>query len=756
MLSTFAHWMTPEHRIMVFNDPDFVPGDGAEPINTGEWLPRLILDRLAPDTKLYIRFYKWEQMDDSVFNLSPDKVFWCEPGGCVVMTVESPRYSGWGSPFQVLGLEVTNGPKLAKRLKEIARLTPYYRSAPAKRKYITTDEMTEKHYDGMTVIRRSFASKMGLKRGVKRVSFRGLDGFYILKGDAIIIEDDQMAEAHGDYDIVTADVNLKSELRTTGWEFYTANPHHAHNQAMFDVQSASWLREWLYPCKDMQATLTTVVDAALDALRAGEWPAWMILPEQEAHEEGFSLPHTVETASEAFNRQYLRWQMYGMKPESSASIMGMAANAFKSRLESKLNFRDAKGRWKPKMWLPLPHAVYGHIITHEVLILAGYTIPEGCEDKLFFHKESASFSLPGDQFADTFEAHGTWDLDDSAKFFIRKTKSGKVKCVIVRSPNSDGEYSIHEVGQVEEFPLYHEYGEIPTIDLLKKPRRIEQVMKGQTVAGMPVNNRVVNPLFTEAEARHTYTVQSQNPGVGYVANAMLVYYAALGKSPTAVLATMGDIVDCVQQTPYEAGFQAISEFTEDLWTGLIAYGKVDAYLARTRVPPLVASELSKYDGYFTRLFNHFQKEVKRYSEESRAIAFRTRAVNKIPAIMEMEFDSDTMVEAARWVNKAEATFAAIMKAHRGNSVAAKRTRTSKNRNLVRQMVNSLANMEDEKANALVMAMYRFCVTPGTSPQQRYGTSDRALFAPAEPHEITVMEFLLRALIACGAATEPSL
>lgn len=753
-MSTFAHWITPEHRVMVFNDPDFVPGDGAEPVNTGDWLPRLILDRLVSDTKLYIYFYDWKQVEDSIFNLSDDQVFWCEPGGAVVITVESPRYTGWGSPFKALGLEISNGPKLIKRLKEIARLTPYYTSAPVKVKTIETDEDNEKFYDGISVIRRSLAQKMGLPRSNKRGSFRSMSGDTFIKGDYIVIDNSVMTSTHGDFDIVTADVNIKSEVRTSGWTFSTANPHHAHNHAMFDVQSASWLREWLYPCKEMKDTFTTVVDTALDALRNGEWPSWMILPEQEAHDDKFTLPKVMETASEAFNRHYLRWQAYGMKPESSASIMGMAANAFKSRLESKLNFKDVKGRWKPKMWMPLPHAVYGHIMTHEVLILAGYTIPNGCEDKLFFHKESASFSLPGDQFADTFEAHGTWDLDDSAKFFIRKTKDGKVKCVIVRSPNSDGEYSIHEVGDIDGFPLYHQYGEIPEINLLKRPLRIEAVMKGQTVAGMPANTRVADPDFTEDEAKNTYTVQSQNPGVGYVANAMMVYYAALGKSPTSVLATMGDIVDVVQQTPYEAGFTAISSFTEDLWKGLANYGKVDSYLARTRVPPMAAKELTKYDGYFTRLFSHFQKEVKRYSEESRAIAFRTRAVNTIPEVMAMEFAPDVMEEAGRWVNKAEARFGAIMEKHGGNSISAKRTRTSLNRNLVRQMVYSLANMEDEKANELVLAMYRFCVIPGTSPNQRYGVPDRALFAPADPLEITVMEFFIRALINVGAAMEP--
>lgn len=740
---------------MVFNDPDFDPGQDAEAIDTGDWLPALILNRLFADVKMVVSFYNWSQADNFTAGETEDEIYWADPSGIVHLTIESPRMGGWGSPFMALGLDVGISTKLAKRLKEIVRIARYYTDFTPVVKWVITDESNEKYYDGINIIRRSFARKMGLPKHAVRGNFRSMSKDGLIKGDAVIISDKQMMDTHGDFDIVAPRVNLKVEIRTMGWTFSTFNPHHAHNQAMFDIQSASWLREWLFPRNLIKDTFTTVVDTVLESLRNGEWPAWMILPEDIAHNDDL-LPDVTENASEAFNRHYLRWQMFGMKPEQSASIMGMAANAFKSRLESKLNFRDSKNRWKPKMWLPLPYAVYGHITTHEVLELAGYTISDENKGRLFYHEESASFSLPGEQFADTFEAHGTWDLDDSAKFFLRKVKDeDRIVCVIVRSPNSDGEYSIHDV-DADSIPLYHVYGAMPEVDLTKAPARIEDVLAGQTVAGLPVNTHDLPLSFTKAEADYSIETQEINPGVGYLANAMMAYYASVGKSPTSVLCTMGDAVDAVQQTPYKAAFEAISSFTDDMWQGLAEHGKVDAYIARTRVPWMVAQDMETYDGFFQSLFVHFKKETIRYSDESRTIAFKKRAENPIVSIMEMDFDPSVMRTAGIWVTTAEEKFQAVFAENRGSDRKAKAARSAGNREIINRMVAKLLTMDEDEANTLVMAMYRYCVTPGVQPINRYGYSDRSLFAPTDEGTMSTMDIFLRALVSIGEAQEYTL
>lgn len=783
----YHHVMTPHRRMMVFNVPGYTPKD-EEIIDTGRWLPDLIKHRLPNDAKMMASIYKWDTADRFPLDTAGDRVFWADASGITAIKVELPKnmddivsmifawvnlvhgtvhQKGWGLPFDVLGLEVTNTPKLAKRLKEILRISRFnFYSRNSKRirlAWVDIRDNDEKHYDGVNLLSRSFAEKMGLKSHHVRGNFRLLLPEGLVKGDAIIISDYQMLSEFGHlFDVVAPKVNLKSELRTTGWGHATFNPHHAHNQAMFDVQSVSWLREWLYPRDLIKQTLTTAIDTALESLRNGEWPSWMVMAETQAHLDSDSTLRDLENAGEAFRRHYLRWQMHGMKPEHSASIMGMAANGFLQRLQSRLDIRNNSGEWKPMMWLPLPWAVYGHIMTHEFLQLSGYTIPKGCEDKLFFHEESASFSMPGKMFALFFERHGTWDLDDSAKFFAREVaedawvegeffRKGEAVAVIVRSPNSDGEYSIIKIGNIEDFPLYHTYGDPPSIDLNRRPKFIEEVLANQQVDGLPEDTRQADSEYSFDEARYSVDIQAENPGVGGVANAMMVTYASTGKSPARVIDTMGNIVDLVQQTPHLKGFKATKAFTDELWDGIVAHGKVDWYLHLTRVPPRAKEILGTYDGYFTVLFNFYRKEVKRFRELSRLIAFQKRAANPIPEIMGM---SDLPIPmAGKWVRHAEARFAKVNQDFGGNTPQMKARRTKENRQVIRDMVDKLNSMEESEANKLTLAMYRFCVTPGADASVRFGRSDRALFGPVDEGEESVMDIFIRALIDIGVAHE---
>lgn len=747
---TFVHSLNQsEGRFMAFNHEDIPPG---EIVNTGSWVPALLLYRLPAGTKMTVVFSGWDQEPARhVLN----NFMWSDTSGVTVMSVDGHE-GEWNYPMETLGIVVNGGPKLAKRLKEVVRVSRYHTSSPAKIKWMSdwlVDQIGEKAVDGMTIISRSFARKMGLKAYHVRGNFRHLMAEGLIKGDAIIISDKQMVETHGArYDIVTPKVNLKTEINTTGWSFTTFNPHHAHNQAMFDVQSASWLREWLFPRDLMKKTLTTVIDTVLESLRNGEWPSWMIMAEtQHLDNFGHALGEP-EYAAEAFNRHYLRWQMHGMKPEHSASIMGMAANSFKSRLQSRLNIRDRNDAWKPMMWMPLPWAFYGHIMTHEMLDQAGYTIPEEYMTSLFYHAESGSVSIPGGEFAASFERHGTWDLDDSAKFFVRRdVNTGLVYCIIVRSPNSDGEYSYHTIGNLEDLPLYHTYGEIPEIDFKEAPAFIEEIMAEQHVKGLPARPATVTVGYDKDIAFNTFCVEETNPGIGGVANAMMVYYSSLKKSPERVLATMGDMVDCVQQTPYEAGFKAITEFTKGLWSEVMAYGMVDDYMALTRMPQRLRPSVTTYEGYFTSLFTHYRKEVKRYAELSRLIAFMTRQANPIEEINALS-DLD-LTTAAKWVNAAEKRFSRITKENSGHLSTMKNLRTELNRKVVRDMVTGLNKMSEDEADRLVLAMYRYCTIPGAETGTRFGRSDRSLFSPLTDGEETVMDIFIRALIKIGVARE---
>lgn len=737
-----------EGRIMAFNA--VVPPEG-EIVNTGDWIPALLMHRLPADMELNILFRNWDQQPE---RQSFDHFGWSDTSGTTEMWIGEGPDEEWDDVMSAIGIVIKNGPKLAKRLKEIVRISRYHTSAPANIKWFDHNVFyfDEKYVDGMNIISRTFANKMGLRKTHVRGNFRHLMADGLIKGDAIIISDKQMVASHGQlYDMVIPKVNLKDEISTTGWSFTTFNPHHAHNQAMFDVQSASWLREWLFPRTLMRDTLTNVIDNALESLRNGEWPSWMILAEPSHNDDFGHINGGKEFAADAFNRHYLRWQMHGMKAEHSASIMGMAANSFKSRLQSRLDLRDRNGDWKPMMWMPLSWAFYGHIMTHEMLEYAGYNIPEGKEDELIFHAESGSVSIRGSEFSAAFEQHGTWDLDDSAKFFLRRDiSSGNLFVIIVRSPNSDGEWSYHKVSEIDALPWYHTYGEIPEVDLSDAPKYIEEIMAEQIIQGLPPAPES-GEFYTADVALATFNIQMENPGIGAVANAMMVYYSSRRTSPERVLATMGDMVDCVQQTPYTAGFEAIDNFTKTLWSEVMQYGMVDKYMALTRMPKKLRGNVTTYEGYFFNLFSHYRKEVKRYTEQSRLIAFQARMMNPIEEINSMS--NLDLTTASKWVMAAEKRFSAVNKDNKGNSAAMKNRRTELNRQIIRDMVVALNKMDEAEANLLVLSIYRFCTIPGSEPGTRFGRSDRCLFSPLAEGEPTTMDIFIRALIAIGAAHE---
>lgn len=735
-----------EGRIMAFNA--VVPPEG-EIVNTGDWIPALLMHRLPADMELNILFRNWDQQPE---RQSFDHFGWSDTSGTTEMWIGEGPDEEWDDVMSAIGIVIKNGPKLAKRLKEIVRISRYHTSAPANIKWFDHNVFyfDEKYVDGMNIISRTFANKMGLRKTHVRGNFRHLMADGLIKGDAIIISDKQMVASHGQlYDMVIPKVNLKDEISTTGWSFTTFNPHHAHNQAMFDVQSASWLREWLFPRTLMRDTLTNVIDNALESLRNGEWPSWMILAEPSHNDDFGHINGGKEFAADAFNRHYLRWQMHGMKAEHSASIMGMAANSFKSRLQSRLDLRDRNGDWKPMMWMPLSWAFYGHIMTHEMLEYAGYNIPEGKEDELIFHAESGSVSISGSEFSAAFEQHGTWDLDDSAKFFLRRDiSSGNLFVIIVRSPNSDGEWSYHKVSEIDALPWYHTYGEIPEVDLSDAPKYIEEIMAEQIIQGLPPAPES-GEFYTADVALATFNIQMENPGIGAVANAMMVYYSSRRTSPERVLATMGDMVDCVQQTPYTAGFEAIDNFTKTLWSEVMQYGMVDKYMALTRMPKKLRGNVTTYEGYFFNLFSHYRKEVKRYTEQSRLIAFQARMMNPIEEINSMS--NLDLTTASKWVMAAEKRFSAVNKDNKGNSAAMKNRRTELNRQIIRDMVVALNKMDEAEANLLVLSIYRFCTIPGSEPGTRFGRSDRCLFSPLAEGEPTTMDIFIRALIAIGSS-----
>ncbi len=779
----FTHHSTPYGRIMSIGIVGFQPEGDCEVIDSGNYLPHLLLQHLPEGLSMIVRFINGTGVStfcapevpftdvqsnlNEAFGGGAGNIFWwAEPSSNSPTIVHLELIGdvpsdivGWGAPVKALGLNLTNGPKIIKRMKEIVRSCAYNdKRRPNIHWFMYLGDPIA--IDGGNCMSRKKANLMGIPKWVRRVNLRVMGPTGLVKGDATIISNAQMRRTWGQlYDFVVPTVNLKNEIATSGWWFATASAHHPHNQAMWDVQSASWLRTSVYPEALMKETLTNILDEGIRALEAGEWPDWMLLSEGEAHLDDSSSMHILEKAEKSFHNMGLRWQMHGLDVQASASILGMAANAFVAKLSSRLYRKSASGRPSPKLWYPLPWAMYGHVSTTAVIEeLCGYTVPEEYRDKVWYHNESHSIIYPTDEFVRDFENHGTHDNDDGIRLLARTTEDG-VKGLVGRSPNSDGEYSVHDI-VLETLPLHHTFGEMPYMELAQLPPQIAEVQVGQIITGLPSDNWVRDSYFTEREANHSLQMELINPGVGPLANAMMVYYATFKCSPAMAPASMGDMVDALQQTPSEGAFTEINAFVERLWDEIQSSGAtVDRHLKTTRVPRTI--EVEAHSGYFQRLYLHFQAEVARFKEESRPIAFRKRAEHAVSYIMEMPISDEEFATGAQWMKLANERFAQVRaEANRmrklGLETQAKRFSATGNKEVVRKVRDALLALDIPTRDMRIFAMYRWAVRPGANAFQRYGKEDYVLFNPAGKGEQTVMDLFCEGLIRAGVAHEPAI
>jgi hypothetical protein len=220
---------------------------------------------------------------------------------------------------------------------------------------------------------------------------------------------------------------------------------------------------------------------------------------------------------------------------------------------------------------------------------------------------------------------------------------------------------------------------------------------------------------------------------------------------------MGEIVDCVQQTPYAEGFKAIKAFNNQLWNELVRFGSCDSYLLRTRVPESKKGNFTPYEGYFAGLLTHVKDELTRFRQESKIIAFANRQANLIPEVQTMVFSPDIMDLARRWVAHYEEQVEGITrnKLLRGNDRATKQARSLAYQKVMRNMVTKLSEMDVASAHMLTLAIYRYVTIPGHEAKYKFGRSDRILFAPAAEDERCTMDIFIDALIGIGAARVPT-
>jgi len=668
---------------------------------------------------------------------------WADEQSATFVYLEDYPY--WGG-MEAIGVKVSPHAKLSKRAKEITRISRFHRRFAAGEITLHIFEPGEhtEWFDGQTLVRPSYLAKLGytrkdvayLREHGKNGSFRLTTERGLIKGDFIVARSDDDLP----FDVVTSRDNLKPEFKLVrGGEMWASCfLHHDHHEATTDVQTLSWIGETLLPKEQLKTALYNVASDVMSDLREGNFPRYM------THSDFDTGAYDEDDAGTInFNRtMYDRWQRGGRSLNESAYFLHTITTGFINQMKKGMKF-------------PIPHAVYAHVTTHELLEMAGYKV-SAFEGKCFYHEATGRFSLPGELFARLFKNHGGWDLDDSVRIIIREFTDG-IKAVLLRSPNAWGEYSIVDVDLDSLLPvLYNTHGEIPKMDMstsefMERVLVIHDVDAHVTYAGMPEGGLVMEDTYSPSSAQSVIDAMATSPGVGPWANSQMVYYATKGSFRPAQLAHTEDVVDTLTQSANPAGFAAITEDINATWQEIAVGGVVEEYFVRrdVRVPERIREGLTTKRGYLTELSAVHRVIMNEFEDRAKLEALEHRVI--IPELMQFQVSP----EAMEWATKAIAKYKRLgdkapkSKEFKFASVGSKffpgasRVQLSHHRSeffrvLNRRIVKHV--LDAPNGEELMIALYQR--SEWKRLQKDTDGVDRILFAPHFKGEPSVMDLLL--------------
>lgn len=559
-----------------------------------------------------------EMLDTFVDNAT---LGWSDDTGICLLTLFNGDGTqiAWEDAGSVLDLDISNSKKIAKRLNEVTRTTMLYRTGQMEEIKIHLYPLPEGHFeeahDGHIIVSREFLASMGLhiengkirnrwRRRILSGDIAAVDTFRLegpfgqLKGNATAAPRAQLEATWGvGYDVIAWEGNVKDELKTTDGSFFvTANPMHGHTEPQTNEQSLSWQygpAGSIHTKLDMLTGWEGFMDHTEEALREGNVPAFLN-PDNlnlSSLADSVTLYHQNALAARMRDLSF-RWVAQGMPIYNSKFLLEMTTGALKKKMEraiGRIHPRDEYGRFihrfpeDAKIKYPVIHATYTHVVTHEILEVAGYEIPEEKKGMEFYHTKAKQWAMPGKAFKYQFRNHGGWDLDDSIMIMKRYLgDGGKLVAVKVRMPNSYGEYSITSAVDWEDFPIYHDYGDIPILDPAMLPLMIDELEV--SVQELPETNRDLPEKYTKEEAQYLLGVALDNPGVGSWVNPQIAYYVTFGTYRKVQLASTEDIVDLLTQSPDPAAFAAVKQDSEETANECI-WGKrpIDEFVWETRL-----------------------------------------------------------------------------------------------------------------------------------------------------------------------------
>jgi hypothetical protein len=523
---------------------------------------------------------------------------------------------GWLNCLDSAGIDITYSPKIAKRLTLLTRLAYLYTKKELNEVNIGTvkpgdfsvydvDEDTEEKFlDGANVISRELMEEMITKgsqnidetfaascdnscadpckvhgRGnpwdkerINRaidecgtVSLRVLGPFGLVKGDAIVVPREQIP---GNYDVLYCEGNAKKEIRSNDFIFVLAEPHPKVRNGSFtsktpappgvwsDDQTTSWLGSWLYPQDVLYEAMLDMTETTYENIEKGFFPKFF---------NDASKLKNLNNLMDQFQTQSILWETQGL---------GIGRSIFLQErvIQGELQKISNKKRW------PIPCAMYVHVANDSWLHMAGFYDADNDEHpwpnhdaitppgSVWYHEETGRLIYNDLDFANLYNRHGGWDLDDSVKAHYR-TIDGRKKIVIVRSPNSMGEYDVkdyipgtyHPVwqkrdGSTIEFPEV--YGDAPPY--------LEELTINYTQKDLSPKAEH-DGIYSVDKVKQAVNMAIRFSGVfGIRANADMAYFFATGDYRREQLAPIESIVDACTQEQCEESLHLIEADTRNI------------------------------------------------------------------------------------------------------------------------------------------------------------------------------------------------
>ncbi|HJS83645.1 MAG TPA: hypothetical protein VJ742_12500 [Nitrososphaera sp.] len=536
--------------------------------------------------------------------------------------------NGW---MDVLGdlVVVRNSPKVAKRLTLITRLAYLagkFNTSDLLIASVNSDEFSNmgndvKFLDGANVISTELVDKLmtqGSRQFPARVSIeerarvnktidkagsfsiRILTPEGLIKGDAFAVPREKM----GGYDVLYHEENLKTELMSKDFLFVLAEAHPRHNRvAWLDEQTDSWLGTWLFPQEEKDLALRDYLALQIKDLEEGNFPRVFDDPEILS-EEGDLI--------DQFRQQALKWVEGGMKLNQSIFIFSRISEGMINMfLQPRRPEKDRKLR------IPVRCAWNSFVATDAWLAMAGYEEDETPKGMTWYHEPTDRMILNDETFAEAYERHGGWDLDDMPMWVFR-TINGERKVICIRRPNGPGEYSIFDFkpgtakptweranGEMVEFPLIQEIGKEGHV---KRPPFLEELDIIYT--GMPEMTKAVDPEYNVAAVVEALKTAMDGFGTfGRWANAQMVFNRSTGSHRTRQLAPTETIIDTCTQEPTPEKLAAIEKDTQVTLVSLaVNRVPVDRKLWALRVGAF-DNKIRYVDGPYTQLWKSYIRIV---------------------------------------------------------------------------------------------------------------------------------------------------